>query len=64
MNNEVENMINMFKLRLLENHKQILIKELKNPHPEDIQDQITTKLMLVLKRRQQIADLLGTVVTR
>lgn len=64
LNNEVENIINMFKLRLLENHKQILIKELKNPHPEDIQDQITTKLMLVLKRRQQIAELLGTVVTR
>jgi DNA primase len=64
LNNEVENMINMFKLRLLENHKQLLIKELKHSHPEDIQDQITTKLMLVLKRRQQIADLLGTVVTR
>ena len=64
LNNEVENMINMFKLRLLENHKQILIKELKYPHPEDIQNQITTKLMLVLKHRQQIADLLGTVVTR
>jgi hypothetical protein len=56
-------MIILFNLRLLENHKQLLIKELKNPHPEDIQQQITTKLMLVLKHRQQIADLLGTVVT-
>lgn len=64
LNNEVENTINMFKLRLLENHKQLLEKELKNPHPEDIQQQITTKLVLVLKHRQQIADLSGIVVTR
>lgn len=64
LNNEVENIINMFKLRILEQHKQFLVDELKLPHSEDIQNQISAKLMIILNRRKEIADILGTVVTK
>lgn len=63
LNNEVESHINMFKLRLLEQYRQILLQELNADHPPEIEEQVTRRLMAVLTRRKELAELLGTVVT-
>lgn len=64
LNKEVEKLINMFKIRILEIHNDKLMAELSDNPSEEVQESILFKLSIVLARRKEIADLLGSVVTR
>ena len=64
LNSEVENCLNQLKLRLLEKYKELLSSELSQNHPQEVLDDITAKLMMVLERRKDVAKSLGIVVTR
>ena len=64
LNSEVENCLNQLKMRLLEEYNKILLSELSQDHPQEVLDGITTKLMMVLDRRKELANLLGIVVTK
>lgn len=61
LNSEVEQNINMFKYRLLDSRRKMLLFELQQNHPEEIVTSVSEKLALVLKRRKELADILGLV---
>ena len=64
LNNEVENNINMFKLRLIEHYRELLLHELEQHHDEEIENSIIERLSLIIQRRKELADLLDAVVTK
>lgn len=64
MQAEVENCINNYKLCRIDAYLQVLLRELNEPHPDDIVDQIQTRYQKLIQRRQEISKLLGVVVIR
>ena len=64
LNAEVENIINFFKIRLIEERKKLLIKELSENHPEDIQRDILKRLTELDQMRKLYANLTRTVITK
>ena len=54
----------MFKLRILENFKKVLMKELKDAPNEEIETIILTRIVQVEEVRKIWAELLGTVITK
>ncbi len=64
LNNKIIDHINMFKLRILENFKKVLMKELKDAPNEEIETIILTRIAKVEERRKILAELLGTVITK
>ena len=64
LNAEVEYIINMFKIRLIEESKKILIKELSENHPEKIQRDIAKRLAEMDQMRKYYANLTRTVITK
>ncbi|MDR2980344.1 MAG: DNA primase [Bacteroidales bacterium] len=63
LNSEVEQNINWFKYRILDNHRKFLLFELSQNPPEEITKLIAQKLTQLLPRRKEIADILGSVTT-
>ncbi|MDL2297086.1 toprim domain-containing protein, partial [Bacteroidales bacterium OttesenSCG-928-E04] len=61
LNSEVEQNIIMFKYRLIDRFRKELLSELEQNHPEELVESITLKLMQVVKRRKELADMLGMV---
>ena len=61
---EVENIINFFKIRLIEERKKLLIKELSEKHPEEIQRDLIKRLSELDRMRKLYADLTRTVITK
>ena len=64
LNAEVENIINFFKIRLIEERKKLLIKELKENHPIEIQRDIVKRLTELDQMRVHYANLTRTVITK
>ncbi len=64
LNAEVETVINIFKLRLVEEQKTRLHKELEENHPVEIQRAIVQRYIELDQLRKQIADLVRTVITK
>ena len=64
LNAEVEYLINLFKVRLIEESKKILIKELAEDHPEKIQRDIMKRLNEMDQMRMYYANLTRTVITK
>ncbi len=64
LNAEVEYLINLFKVRLIEESKKILIKELAEDHPEKIQRDIMKRLTEMDQMRMYYANLTRTVITK
>ena len=64
LNSEVESNINMFKLRLIEHYREILLYELTQQHGEEVENALLERLSLILQRRKELADLLDAVVTK
>lgn len=61
---EVENIINFFKIRLIEERKKLLIKELSEEHPESIQRDLLKRLTELDQMRRYYADQTRTVITK
>jgi DNA primase len=64
LNNIVENGINIFKLRILESYRDLIIKELSDNSPDELVPSILTKLNQINKRREEISSQLGIVITK
>ena len=65
LNAEIVDHINMFKLRILENYKKLLLKELQeNKDDEEIISIILKKFTVVEQRRNELAILLRAVITK
>lgn len=65
LNTEIVDHINMFKLRILENYKKILLKELQdNKDDEELISIILKKFTVVEQRRNELAILLRAVITK
>ena len=64
LNAEVEYLINLFKIRLIEESKKTLIKELAEEHPEKIQREIAKRLSKMDQMRMYYANLTRTVITK
>lgn len=64
LHDEIIDHINMFKLRILENYKKMLLKELAEKHPEEIENIILARITKVEERRKKFAELLRTVITK
>jgi hypothetical protein len=60
----VEDCINMLKLRKMEHYRETLQKELEQEHPDEVMEQILKTISLVNQRRKEIAEILGVVITR
>ena len=60
----MENIINIFKIRLIEESKKVLIKELSENHPEKIQRDIMKRLSEMDQMRKYYANLTRTVITK
>jgi hypothetical protein len=54
----------MFKLRIIENYRKLLDVELKAEHDSETTKIILEKYMKVIQRRNELADLLGIVITK
>ena len=64
LNGEIIDHINMFKLRIIENYRKLLDVELKIEHDSETTTIILEKYMKVIQRRNELADLLGIVITK
>ncbi|HPY80971.1 MAG TPA: DNA primase [Bacteroidales bacterium] len=64
LNGEIIDHINMFKLRIIENYRKLLDVELKIEHDSGTTKIILEKYMKVIQRRNELADLLGIVITK
>lgn len=64
LNGEIIDHINMFKLRIIENYRKLLDVELKAEHDSETTKIILEKYMKVIQRRNELADLLGIVITK
>ena len=60
---EVSNCVNRYKLCRLDLYLRQLREELKENHPEEIVMQITAKYQKLIARKNELAQLLGAVVT-
>ena len=63
LNSAVEETILMFKLRVIEDYRKLIIKEIEENKDEKLEEKMFQKLQLLLKRREEIAKLLGAVIT-
>ena len=63
LNNAVEENILMFKLRTIENYRKLILREIEENKEEKLESLMFQKLQQLLKRREEIAKLLGTVVS-
>lgn len=61
---EVENVINFFKIRLIEEQKKRLIKELEEDHSIEIQRSMIQRLAEMDRMRKYYANLTRTVITK
>ena len=64
LNAEVENIINFFKIRLIEERKKLLIKLLSDEQSVEIQQSIAKRLSELDQMRKYYADLARTVITK
>ena len=64
LNTELSGCINLFKLRLIERHKKLLLNELGFEHTDEEQRQIMERLVELDKLRKKLADLLGMVISQ
>ena len=64
LNAEVENVINFFKIRLIEERKKLLIKLLSDDQSVEIQQSIAKRLSELDQMRKYYADLTRTVITK
>jgi DNA primase len=63
LHNAVEETILMFKLRTVEQYRKLILREIEENTDEELEQLMLEKLQLLLKRREEIAKLLGTVVS-
>jgi len=63
LNNIVEETILMFKLRLIEQYRKLILEEIEENTNEQLEQPIFQKLQQLLKRREEIAKLLGAVIS-
>ncbi|MCL2291263.1 MAG: DNA primase [Bacteroidetes bacterium] len=63
LNNIVEETILMFKLRVIEQYRKLILREIAENSDEKLEQLMLQKLQSLLKRREEIAKLLGAVVT-
>ena len=63
LNNAVEETILMFKLRIIEEYKNLILRELAENKDEKLEKLMFQKLQQLLKRREEIAKLSGLVVS-
>jgi DNA primase len=63
LNNAVEETILMFKLRIIEEYRKLILREIEENRDEDLEKAMFQKLQQLLKRREEIAKLLGAVIT-
>ena len=63
LNSAVEETILMFKLRIIEDYRKLIIREIEENKDEKLEEKMFQKLQLLLKRREEIAKLLGAVIT-
>jgi DNA primase len=63
LNNAVEENILMFKLRTIEQYRKLILREIEENKDEKLEQLMFKKLQLLLKRREEIAKLLGAVVS-
>jgi DNA primase len=63
LNNVVEETILMFKLRIIEQYRKLILREIEENKDEKLEQLMLQKLQSLLKRREEIAKLLGAVVT-
>jgi len=63
LNNAVEETILMFKLRVIEQYRKLILREIEENTDEELEKLMLQKLHALLKRREEIAKLLGAVVT-
>ncbi|MEG1556047.1 MAG: DNA primase [Bacteroidales bacterium] len=64
LNNEVMSHILMFKIRIIEQYRELIIKELQEKHSDETVNNMMIKYDLLIKRRAELAKLLGVVVSR
>ena len=63
LNNAVEENILMFKLRTIEQYRKLILREIEENTDEKLEKLMFQKLQQLLKRREEIAKLLGTVIS-
>jgi DNA primase len=63
LNNAVEETILMFKLRTIEEYRKLILREIEENTDEKLEKLMFQKLQQLLKRREEIAKLLGTVIS-
>jgi DNA primase len=63
LNSAVEETILMFKLRIIEEYRKLILREIEENTDENLEKMMFLKLQQLLKRREDIAKLLGAVVT-
>jgi DNA primase len=63
LSNAVEETILMFKLRIIEEYRKLILREIEENTDEELEKLMFQKLQQLLKRREEIAKLLGAVVT-
>jgi DNA primase len=63
LNNAVEETILMFKLRIIEEYRKLILKEVADNTDEKLEKLMFKKLQQLLKRREEIAKRLGAVIS-
>ncbi|MDR2970571.1 MAG: DNA primase [Bacteroidales bacterium] len=63
LNNAIEETILMFKLRIIEEYRKLILREIADNTDEKLEKLMFQKLQQLLKRREEIAKRLGAVVT-
>ena len=63
LSNAVEETILMFKLRIVEEYRKLILREIADNKDEKLEVLMLQKLQQLLKRREEIALLLGAVIT-
>jgi len=63
LSNAVEETILMFKLRIIEEYRKLILREIEDNLDEKLEQLMFQKLQQLLKRREEIAKLLGAVIT-
>jgi len=63
LNNAVEETILMFKLRIIEEYRKLIFREIEENTDEKLEKKMFQKLQQLLKRREEIANLLGAVIS-
>lgn len=64
LNNEVENLINMFKLRIVEQYREAILDSLNEGVDTENLQEVLKKFELLTKRRQELAERLDCVITK